>query len=63
MPELARELGADAVLWTSAVSPFARRRDRAVTDALAAAGVAARPQPGGYCADVSRPAHEGRASR
>ena len=34
VPDLARELGAAEVLWTSAVSPFARRRDRAVTDAL-----------------------------
>jgi len=55
VPDLARELGAAEVLWTSAVSPFARRRDRAVTDALADAGIAARPQPGGYCADVSVP--------
>ncbi len=55
MPALARELDADAVLWTSAVSPFARRRDRAVTDALTAAGIDARPHTGGYCADVSVP--------
>jgi deoxyribodipyrimidine photo-lyase len=55
VPELALELGAAAVLWTSAVSPFARRRDRAVTQALTAAGIQARPQPGGYCADVSLP--------
>ncbi len=55
VPELARELGAAEVLWTSAVSPFARRRDQAVTDALARAGIVACPQPGGYCADVSVP--------
>ena len=55
VPELARELGAAEVLWTSAVSPFARRRDRAVAEALAGAGIAARPQPGGYCTDVSVP--------
>ncbi len=55
VPALAAELGADAVLWTSDVSPFARARDDAVTDALRSAGAAARPQPGNYCADVSRP--------
>ena len=55
VPALARELDAAEVLWTSAVSPFARRRDRAVTDALKAAGIAASPQSGGYCADVSVP--------
>jgi len=55
VPRLAREVGAAEVLWTSAVSPFARRRDRAVTDALRTAGIAVSPQPGGYCADVSVP--------
>ncbi len=55
VPQLARELGAAAVLWTSDVSPFARRRDSAVSAALTAAGVQACPQPGGYCADVSAP--------
>ena len=51
IPRIAGELGAEAVLWTSDVSPYARRRDRAVTEALRAR---ARPQPGNYVADVSR---------
>ncbi len=55
VPELAAELGAQAVLWTSDVSPFALARDRAVTEALGAAGVAARPHAGNFCTDVSRP--------
>ena len=55
VPDLAAELGASEVLWTSDVSPFARRRDRAVTAALAAAGVDASPHPGTFCADVSVP--------
>ncbi len=55
LPALARELGAGSVLWTSDVSPLARRRDRAVTQALRAAGVLARPQSGSYVADPSRP--------
>lgn len=52
---LAREVGARTVLWTSDVSAFALRRDAAVTASLTAAGVAARPQPGSFCADVSLP--------
>ena len=48
-------LGVDAVLWTSDVGPFARRRDAAVTAALRAAGVAARPHTGTYVVDVSEP--------
>ncbi|MDQ3724113.1 MAG: deoxyribodipyrimidine photo-lyase [Actinomycetota bacterium] len=36
--ELAAEVGAAAVLWTSDVSPYARARDRRVTEALCAAG-------------------------
>ena len=52
---LARETGAEAVYWTSDVSPYARARDRRVTDALGAAGVDARPSTGGYCVDVGRP--------
>jgi deoxyribodipyrimidine photo-lyase len=52
---VAAEVNADAVFWTSDVSPFARRRDRAVTHALAQAAVAARPCSGNYCADVSLP--------
>ena len=52
--ELAR-LGVDAVLWSSDVSPYARARDRRVTEALSAAGVDARPHTGTYCVDVSVP--------
>ncbi|MEP6952965.1 MAG: deoxyribodipyrimidine photo-lyase [Solirubrobacteraceae bacterium] len=52
--ELARETGAEAVFWTSDVSPFARARDARVTDALRSAGVAARPATGAYCVDVSK---------
>ena len=50
---LAHESGADAVLWTSDVSPYARARDRLVTDALREAGVRARPHGGNYVVDVS----------
>jgi deoxyribodipyrimidine photo-lyase len=56
---LAGEAGAGAVYWTSDVSPYARGRDRRVTEALAAAGVEARPSTGGYCIDVSRPRTRG----
>jgi deoxyribodipyrimidine photo-lyase len=52
---LAGETGASAVLWTSDVAPYARARDRRVTEALRAAGVQARPQGGAYVVDVSRP--------
>jgi len=51
---LAGELGAGAVGWTSDVSPFARARDRRVTEALLAAGVAPVPCGGGYAIDVGR---------
>jgi deoxyribodipyrimidine photo-lyase len=53
--DLARETGARAVLWTSDVAPYARRRDRAVTEALEADGVRALPQGGGYLVDPSKP--------
>jgi len=52
---LAGEAGAEAVFWTSDVAPYARARDRRVTDALAAAEVRAAPQGGSYVVDVSRP--------
>ncbi len=52
---IAVDHAAAAVYWTSDVSPFARRRDRAVTETLLAAGVAARPCAGNHCADVSLP--------
>jgi deoxyribodipyrimidine photo-lyase len=55
LPAVAASAGAAAVLWTSDVSPYARARDRRVTEALRGAGVRARPQQGGYCADVSVP--------
>jgi deoxyribodipyrimidine photo-lyase len=55
LPELAAQAGAEAVLWTSDVAPFARARDARVTEALRAAGVEARPQAGSYLVDVSRP--------
>jgi deoxyribodipyrimidine photo-lyase len=52
---LARQTGAQAVLWTSDVAPYARARDRRVTAALAGADVRARPQGGAYVLDVSKP--------
>jgi len=55
IPALAGDARATAVYWTSDVSPYARARDRRVTDALGAAGVDARPTTGGYCVDVGRP--------
>jgi len=48
-------LGADAVLWTSDVSPYARARDSRARDALRAAGVRALPHTGTYVVDVSVP--------
>jgi deoxyribodipyrimidine photo-lyase len=51
---LAEDVGASAVLWTSDVSPYARRRDRRVSEALRGAGVAPRPQGGNYIVDVSK---------
>jgi deoxyribodipyrimidine photo-lyase len=52
---LAEEVGAQAVLWTSDVAPYARARDGRVTAALREAGVQARPQGGSYVVDVSKP--------
>jgi deoxyribodipyrimidine photo-lyase len=52
--ELARETGAQAVFWTSDVSPYARARDGRVSEALRTAGVAPRPSTGTYCVDVSK---------
>jgi deoxyribodipyrimidine photo-lyase len=54
LPALALELGASTVLWTSDVSGFARRRDRAVTDALVARGVTASPRGGNYVTDPGK---------
>ena len=56
---LAREVGAEAVLWTSDVAPYARARDRAVGAALRGDGVRAVPCGGGYVVDVSRPRTSG----
>ena len=50
----ARELGASAVLWSSDVSEFARRRDRAVGEALREQGVEPVPCGGNYVVDVGR---------
>jgi deoxyribodipyrimidine photo-lyase len=55
LPELAREARARTAFWTSDVSPYARGRDRRVTEALRSAGVEARPQGGNYIVDVSHP--------
>ena len=52
---LARETGAEAVYWTSDVSPYARARDRRVTEALRSTGVQVRPHGGSYVVDVSEP--------
>jgi deoxyribodipyrimidine photo-lyase len=52
---LAREVDARAVLWSSDVAPYARRRDRRVTAALDEVGIAAEPHGGGYLVDPSKP--------
>ena len=52
---LAGEAGAQAVLWTSDVAPYARARDERVTEALREAGVEARPSGGSYVVDVAKP--------
>jgi len=59
LPELAREAGAEAVLWTSDVSPYARARDTRVTEALREAGVTPVPRGGNYIVDVSQPRTQG----
>jgi len=56
---LAEEVGAEAVLWTSDVSPYARARDERVSDALRTAGVEPVPLGGNYVVDVSRPKTQG----
>jgi deoxyribodipyrimidine photo-lyase len=56
---VAGEAGAEAVLWTSDVAPYARARDTRVTESLRAAGIEARPQGGNYVVDVSRPRTQG----
>lgn len=54
LAKTALELRADAVVWTSDVSPFARKRDLRVTEVLRAAGARPRPQAGTYGAAISR---------
>jgi deoxyribodipyrimidine photo-lyase len=56
---VAQETGAGAVLWSSDVAPYARRRDRDVTAALRDADVVAEPHGGGYLVDPSRPRTQG----
>jgi deoxyribodipyrimidine photo-lyase len=56
---MARQTGARAVLWTSDVAPYARRRDRHVTAALQDVGVEVQPHGGGYLVDPSRPRTQG----
>ncbi len=51
---LGSETRAEAVLWTSDVSPYARARDERVTAALRGAGIQARPHGGAYIVDISR---------
>src|SRR3954453_22076209 len=51
IPKLARETGASAVHWTADVSPWARRRDERVSDALARLSVRAQPHPGACVVD------------
>ena len=59
LADLGGEVGAEAVLWTSDVSPYARARDRRVTAALRAVGVQPLPQGGNYVVDVSQPRTQG----
>src|SRR3954447_23899135 len=51
IPKLARETGARAVHWTADASPWSRRRDLRVTDALARLSVRAHPHPGACVVD------------
>jgi len=53
LTKLAADSGAQAVYWTSDVGPYARARDRRVTEALREAGVQAVPTGGNYVIDVS----------
>jgi deoxyribodipyrimidine photo-lyase len=59
VPGVAREVGAEAVHWTSDVAPYARRRDGRVTERLAGHDIAACPHGGGYLVDPSRPRTQG----
>ena len=48
IPELAKQVGASDVHWTADISPWSRRRDQNVIDALAGQGVRAHASPGAY---------------
>ena len=61
IPALAAECGASAVYWTSDVAPYARARDRRVTEALRAADVEPHPSTGNYVIDVGKPRTKGGA--
>ena len=54
LPKLAREHGATAAYFASDVSPFARRRDERVVEALREAGVEPRRTPGNFVADIGK---------
>ena len=54
LPKLAREHGATATYFASDVSPFARRRDERVVEALREAGVEPRRTPGNFVADIGK---------
>jgi deoxyribodipyrimidine photo-lyase len=51
LPELARELEADAVVWTEDVGPFATKRDHAVRQALGRIDVDVVTTPGLFAVD------------
>lgn len=51
LPKLARELNAQAILWTDDVGPFAAARDAAVRHRLERAGVEVRTTPGLFAVD------------
>lgn len=51
IPELARDAGAADVYFTADCSPWSRRRDQQVIDALAADGVRAHASPGAFVVD------------
>ncbi len=51
IPELAREVDAGDVYFTADASPWSRRRDQRVIDALAADGIRAHASPGAFTVD------------
>ncbi len=55
LPQLCREVGAEAVYLASDVSPYARARDAAVRRTLERIDVRPVHTPGNFVADVSRP--------